>query len=409
MVNIDDVKNITIVGAGFMGYGIAHVALMAGFDKIVINDINQESLDNAAEQIEIGIKKCEEMGKLGENINFEILISRLVKELDLKKALDNADLIIEAVPERLDLKLGVYKKLGEFAPRNAILASNTSLMSITKLGEASGRPEKVVGMHFIPPIISSRLIEITKGEKTTNESIDICYAVGNKLPCVSGDRFIARIEKESPGFILNRLLTAIGLYFAWVAEHALEKGIPWEQLDADIVVDEDAMGLCELYDYIGLDICYDAFNYLREALSPDFTISEVFAQKVREGNLGAKSGRGFYEWPKRGRHFFEWTKEWRPKIDRSKKAGLLDFDTIIAIEINEGCKLLEKGIVSGYKVIDDVMFIGSREKWPGPFATGKRDYKNLCVKLVDLAEKTGKNFFKPCSLMRSGGFLKMKK
>jgi len=158
-----------------------------------------------------------------------------------------------------------------------------------------------------------------------------------------------------------------------------------------------------------LDICYDAFNYLREALSPDFTLSEVFTQKVREGNLGAKTGKGFYEWPKKGRHFFEWTKEWRPKVDRSKKAGLLDFDMIIAIEINEGCKLLEEGIVSGYKVIDDVMFIGSREQWPGPFATGKRDYKNLCVKLENLAEKTGKNYFKPCDLMRSGDFLKMRK
>ncbi|MHA2430056.1 MAG: 3-hydroxyacyl-CoA dehydrogenase NAD-binding domain-containing protein [Promethearchaeota archaeon] len=118
MVNINNIKNITIVGAGFMGYGIAHVALMAGFDKIVINDIKQESLDNAAEQIETGIKKCEEMGKLGEGTNVEFLISRLVKELDLKKAVDNADLIIEAVPERFDLKLAVYKKLGEFAPRN---------------------------------------------------------------------------------------------------------------------------------------------------------------------------------------------------------------------------------------------------------------------------------------------------
>lgn len=409
MVNINNIKNITIVGAGFMGYGIAHVALMAGFDKIVINDIKQESLDNAAEQIETGIKKCEEMGKLGEGTNAEILISRLVKELDLKKAVDNADLIIEAVPERFDLKLAVYKKLGEFAPRNAILASNTSMMSITKLGEASGRPEKVVGMHFIPPIISSRLIEITKGEKTTNESMDICCAVGNKLPCVSGDRFIARIEKESPGFILNRLIATTGLYFMWVAEQALEKGIPWEQLDADIVVGENAMGLCELYDYIGLDICYDAFNYLRNALSPDFTLNDVLAQNVREGNLGAKTGKGFYEWPKKGRHFFEWTKEWRPKVDRSKKAGLLDFDMIIAIEINEGCKLLEEGTVSGYNVIDDVMFIGSREQWPGPFATGKRDYKNLCDKLENLAEETGKNYFRPCDLMRSGDFLKMRK
>lgn len=409
MFDINNIKNITIVGTGFMGYGIAHVALLGGFDKVIIHDIKMEALDKAAEQIEIGIKKCEELGKLSEELTADILISRLIKELDLKRAVENADFIIEAVPERLDLKREVFKKLGEYSPKNTILASNTSFMDISELGEASGRPEKVIGMHFLPPIIASRVIEVTKGEKTSNETMDICAAVGEKLPCISGDRYIARIEKWRPGFVLNRLLCTVGLYFSAVAEQALEKGIPWEQLDADIAVDEDSMGLCELWDYIGLDVAYDSMIYLKEALSPDFTASEVFIQRYEEGNLGAKTGKGFYEWPKKGRYFLEWTKEGRPKIDKSKKAGLLDLETMIAIEINEGCKLIEEGVVSGYKVIDDIMYIGSREQWPGPFGMGKRNYKNLCTKLEDLAEKTGKNYFKPCDLMKSGDFIKMRR
>ncbi len=409
MVDISNIKNISIVGTGFMGYGIAHVALLAGFDKVIIHDIKMESLDKATEQIEIGIKRCEELGKLSEGLTAEILMSRLVKELDLKRAIENTDFIIEAVPERLGLKREVYKKLGEYAPKNTIIASNTSFMDISELGKASGRSEKVVGMHFLPPIIASRVIEVTKGEKTSNESMDICAAVGETLPCISGDRYIARIEKWRPGFILNRLLCTVGLYFSWVAEQAIDKGIPWEQVDADVAVGEDSMGLCETWDYIGLDVAYDSMNYLKDTLSPDFTAGEVFTQKYEEGNFGAKTGKGFYEWPKKGRYFLEWTKEGRPKVDRSKKAGLMDLETIIALEINEGCKLIEEGVVSGYKVIDDVMYIGSREQWPGPFAAGKRNYKNLCVILEDLAEKTGKNYFKPCDLMKSGDFLKMRR
>jgi len=409
MTDISNIKNIIVVGAGFMGYGIAHVALLAGFDKVFLSDIKKESLDNAAKQIEIGLSKCEELRRLPEGTTTKSLMARLVKELDLKKAVENADFIIEAVPERLDLKIEIYKKLGEYAPKNTPIASNTSLMDISKLGAASGRPEKVVGMHFIPPIIASRLIEVTKGNKTSNETWDICSAVGEKLPCVSGDRFIARIEKWSPGFILNRLLGTVGIYFNWIAEQAVEKGIPWEQLDADIALDEDSMGLCETWDYIGLDVMYDATNYLKENLSPDFTISRVFQEKVENGELGAKTGKGFYEWPKGGRYFFEWTKEWRPKTDRSKKAGILDLETIIAIQINEGCKLLQEGVISGYKIVDDIINIGSREQWPGPFITGKRNYENLCVKLEELAKDSGKDYFKPCDLMKSGEFLKMKK
>lgn len=409
MTDIGNIKNITIVGTGFMGYGIAHVAVLAGFDKVILNDINNDSLENAVKQIEIGLKTCEELEKLPEGTTTKSLMKILIKELDLKKAVENTDFIIEAIPERLDLKLDIYKKLGKFAPKNTIIASNTSFMDISKLGEASGRPDRVVGMHFIPPIIASKLIEVTKGNKTSNETFEKCAAIGEKLPCSSGDRFIAQIEKWSPGFILNRLLCSVGLYFSFVAEQALEKGIPWEQLDADTALDEDSMGLCETWDYIGLDVAYDSMNYLKDNLSPDFTTSRVFLERVERGELGAKTGKGFYEWPKGERYFFEWMKEFRPKTDRSIKAGLLDLETIIAIEINEGCKLLEEGVISGYKTVDDVMHIGSREQWPGPFMTGKRMYENLCVKLEELANASGKDYFRPCNLMKSGEFLKMRK
>jgi len=409
MIDISNIKNITIVGAGFMGYGIAHVALLADFDKVILNDVKEESLSNATKQIEVGISKCEELGRLPVSTNTKNLMDRLGRELDLKKAVEDADFIIEAIPEKLELKLELFKKLGEYAPQNTILASNTSFMDISKLGNVSRRPDRVVGMHFIPPIIASRLIEVTKGNETSKETWDICSKIGEKFPCISGDRFIARIEKWSPGFILNRLLCALGLYWAYVAEQAVKEGVPWEQIDADIALDENSMGLCETWDYIGLDVLCDSMHYLKESLSPDFAVRGIFSEKVEKGELGAKTGKGFYEWPKGERYFFEWTKEWRPKTDRSKKARLLDLQTIIAVEINEGCKLIEEGVISGYKIVDDVINIGSREEQPGPFITGKRNYTNLCVKLEKLAKISGMSYFNPCDLMKSGKFLEMRK
>lgn len=409
MVDISNIKNFTVVGTGFMGYGIAHVALLAGFDKVVIQDISKDNLDHSAKQIEIGIRRCKEMGKFMEGSTADDLMGRLVKELELKKAVEDADFIVEAVPEIMETKQEIFEKLGKYAPEHAVLATNTSMMSITKIGEPSGRLEKVVGMHYIPPIIASRVIEVTRGKHTSDETMDICAAIGQKLPCIDGERFIVRIDKESPGFILNRLLSAIILYFGWIAERALKIGILWEHLDADISTSEDSWGLAEILDYIGLDIVYQASEYNEQALSPDFAPTPHLIEFTKIRNLGAKTGKGFYEWPKGERYFFEWLDQWRPKRDRSKKAGLLNLETIMAIQLNEGCKLLEEGVVSGYKIVDDVITIGTRRQLIGPFASGKRNFEKWSAILEDLAEKTGKSYFKPCELMKSGGFVKMRK
>ena len=409
MLDINDIKNIVIVGTGFMGYNIAHVCLMAGFEKVILYDIKMEIIENAAKQIEIGLKRCESMGKLGEGVTTDALMERLVKEVELEKAVKNADYIIEAAPEIMKVKQEVFKKLGEYAPPHAIIATNTSMMSISKIAEHSGRPEQVIGMHFFAPVIDNRLIEVIKGNKTSNDALDIGVAVGQKLPCYRGKRLIARIEKESPGHISNRALGTLGLYFSWIAEQALEKGISYEQIEADISDSEEDWGFFEYFDYIGLDVCYFALKVLEESLSPDFTPPKFLKELVEAGNLGAKTGKGFYEWPKGERYFFEWTKEGRPKIDKSQKAGMLDLELVLAIQLNEGCKLLEEGIAKGYKFIDDVLFAGLRDQIPGPFTTGKRNYQKWSKMLEDLAEKSGKNYFKPCDLMKSGGFIKMKK
>jgi len=396
MGDISNLKTFVVIGAGTMGREIAQVALMAGFDKVVLNDINQIALNEALKYIEIGLKKLEAKGKLNESFTTEQFLSKLVIESDLIKAIEKADFIVEAIPEKMDLKQDLFKKLGQYAHEHTVLATNTSTMSITKIAEGCKRPDKVVGMHYFIPVPLLRLIEVIKGEKTSEETMEICISVGKKLPSIKGIRYIARIEKESPGFIVNRLNIAGAMYLDWLLDSAMEKGIPWGSIDADVAA-LGQLGPIAKWDYLGLDTIYNTFKYFEEVLSPDFAPGKVLTQLVNEGNLGRKTRKGFYEW----------TEDGKPMINKAEKANLFNNEIFMALELNEGCRLLEKDIVSGYKVIDDTMLAGMTI--PGPFGPGKRNYDNWSQLLEDFVKTTGKEYFKPCDLMKSGAFLKMRK
>lgn len=395
MVDISNINTIAVIGAGLMGYGIAQVSLMAGFEKVILNDISIEKIEEGAKNIENSLKKVEAEGKLEPGITPDILMSRLVKEVDLETAVKEADFVIEAIPEEIHLKQELFEKLGRFAPEHAILASNTSTMSITDIAKLSERVDKIVGMHFFIPL-RMRLIEVIKGEETTDDTANICVEVGKRLPCIRGPRLVMLIDKESPGFIVNRLSIAGNMYLLWLVDQAYEKGITAEQLDAD-VGSFVSMGIYEIFDQLGLDVIYHTSKYFEEVLSPDFKPGKVLTQLVKEGNLGRKTGKGFYNY-KDGRIV---------KNPDVEKTGMLDLNTLLAIQTNEGCRLLTEGIVSGYKQIDEAMLTGLGT--PGPFSPARRNYKEWCKLLEDLAETTGKSYFKPCELMQSGGFLKMRK
>jgi enoyl-CoA hydratase/3-hydroxyacyl-CoA dehydrogenase len=372
---------------------------MAGYEKVFLNDVSLEIIDKGIGWMinnpETGLKNLESNGKLGQGLTYRNLLERLIKETDLKKAVKNADYVIEAVSEVMEIKKDVYKKLGEFTSKDTVLASNTSSMSITKLGEASGKPEKVIGMHFFSPV-RNELIEITKGDKTSNESIDIGIAVGETLPATEGKRVIITLDKETPGHIANRVVGAIGPYYNWIFDQALEKKIPFEQIDAD-TSDFGGLGICTMIDGIGVDTVYNVMKYFEETLSPDFAPSQVLVDMVENGNLGLKTGKGFYEW----------VQGELPERNLSKKAGLVDFEIFLAQQLNEGCRLLEQGIVKNYKMIDKAVNIGYR--MPGPFIMNKNNYEKLSKKLEEAAILTGKSYLKPCKLMKSGEFLTMRK
>lgn len=389
-----DVKNIVIIGAGLMGHNAGQIFLMGGYNVTLV-DIKDEFVDNGVAKIDEGLKKLEAKGKLGEGVSAADLMGNLKKSIDTSSAVKDADFVLEAVVELMDIKKQVFKTCDENAPAHCILATNTSTMSITEIATATNRPDKVIGMHFFNPPILMRLVEIIAGEKSSDEAMDIGVQVGQSLPCLRGKRFVPKVLKDRPGFIVNRMNAPVQIYMNWVFDQAAEKGIPWEQIDGD-AGSLMPMGPCELTDYVGLDTMFHVGNYYTETLSPNFKPGKVLTKMVEDKKLGRKTAQGFYDWSKG-----------RPKIDKSQKAGLFSVETSMAIMLNEGCRLLEEKVVSGFKVIDEANMAGMNT--PGPFAAGKKQFEKWAKILEELADKTGMEYLKPCELMKTGGFVSMRK
>ncbi|MFX0021628.1 MAG: 3-hydroxyacyl-CoA dehydrogenase family protein [Candidatus Hermodarchaeota archaeon] len=395
MIKTNPIKKIAVIGAGTMGHEIAQVALMGGMEDVILNDINSEILESAVVKIQNGLKKLETKGLLKEGFTVSSLLKNLKTEIDLKKATSQVDYIFEAIPEKMKLKQELFEKLGRFAPKHAILATNTSTMSITKIASLSGRPDKVIGCHFFTPIILLRLIEIIKGRETSEKTVDITKKLCSQLPALKGKRFLPVLQKESPGFIVNRLTLGTSAYINWLLDFAMEKSIPLENLDAD-VKEIMKIGPFAKWDYLGLDVIYNTLKYFEKVVSTDFTPGKTLTRLVNEGKLGRKTGEGLFKWIKG-----------KPLINLDTKANILDLELFMAIQLNEGCKLLEEEVVSGYKIIDDTMLAGM--DMPGPFGMGKRKYENWVKLLDDFVRESNLHYFTPCELMKSGKFIQMRK
>lgn len=393
--DINNIKTIAVIGAGTMGHEIAQVALMAGFKNVILNDLSKEILDKAVIKINNGLKRLENKGRLTQGQTASHLKENLETQVNLKKAISNADFIFEAIPEIMELKQDLFYELGKYSPTRTVLATNTSTMSITKIASTSGRSDKVIGCHFFTPIVVLRLIEIIKGKETSDETVKITKEVCQTFPALKGKRFLPVLEKESPGFIVNRLIIGTSLYLNWLLDYVMEECIPLEQVDADAHTLTE-LGPFAKWDYLGLDVIHNVLSYFAKVLSTEFAPGRTLTKLVNEGNLGRKTGNGLFKWV-----------GGKPLMNTDKKAGLFDIELFMAIQLNEGCKLLEEGIVSGYKMIDDTMVAGM--DMPGPFGPGKRNYKKWAGLLEEFVNKSGLSYVKPCKLMKSGNFIKLRK
>jgi enoyl-CoA hydratase/3-hydroxyacyl-CoA dehydrogenase len=397
-IKVVDVKNILVLGAGLMGSGIAQVSLMAGYNVKLV-DIKDEFVNGGYAKIEKGLKKLESKNALGEGVTAADVLARCEKSIDLASAVKDVDFVVEAVIEKMDIKKQVCKTVMENGPSHVIYASNTSTMSITEIGKDSGAPERVCGMHFFNPVPLMRCIEVIKGEATTDETFNTAMEVAGKLPCLRGARYIAPVLKDRPGFIVNRMNAPVIIYLHWAFDEAKKRGIPWERLDAD-AGGKMPMPPCVLTDFTGIDTNYHIMNYYKETLSPDFEPGEVITELYEKGDFGQKTGKGFYDWSQ-GRDAI------MAKIKEAEPAGIFNLNTLFAIMLNEGCRILDEGIASGYKIIDDANMAGMNA--PGPFGAGKKNYEEWAKVLEELADKTGKEYLRPIDLMKSGKFTKMRK
>jgi enoyl-CoA hydratase/3-hydroxyacyl-CoA dehydrogenase len=395
MNNLYNIKQIAVIGAGTMGHEIAQVALMGGFKSVILNDLNNDILEKAFYKIKNGLERLEVKEKLREGFTAESLMKNLEMQVDLKKAVSHADFVFEAIPEIMKLKQNLFMKLGKLTPEHTILATNTSTMSITEIASSSGRSDRVIGCHFFTPIVVLRLIEIIKGKETSEKTADLTKKVCQEFPALKGKRVLPILEKESPGFIVNRLTIGTALYLDWLLDYAMKNDIPLEQLDAD-AKDLMEIGPFARWDYLGLDVIYNVLKYFEKTVSPDFSPGQTLSKLVNEGRLGKKTGEGLFTW-----------KEGKAIIDKTKRAGLLNLELLMAIQLNEGCRLLEEKIVSSYKMIDDTMVAGMDT--PGPFGMGKKNYEKWVKLLEDFVEESKLTYLTPCNLMKSGKFIQMRK
>ncbi|MFN2532552.1 MAG: 3-hydroxyacyl-CoA dehydrogenase family protein [Pyrinomonadaceae bacterium] len=280
------VTTVAVVGAGTMGHGIAQVSAAAGF-PVALAEVDREALARGIAAIGKNLAKGIQLGKLTEADSDRIL--QLIQGTTRLEELAENDLIIEAAPERLDLKRDILRRLEQATDREFIFASNTSSLSITKIASGSRQPENVVGMHFFNPVHIMRLLEIVVGEKTGAETVESVSEVGKRM------RKHPIIVKDVPGFASSRLGIALGLE----AMRMLEQGVASAR-DIDTAMElgyNHPMGPLKLTDHVGLDVRLDIAEYLyRELGSETFRPPEVLRRLVTEGKLGKKTGEGFYDW-----------------------------------------------------------------------------------------------------------------
>jgi len=290
-VIIMEVKKVAVLGAGLMGHGIAQVAAQVAKYEVNLRDIKQEFIDNGMRMINNSLQRFLKKGVVTEAEVKEVL-ARIHPMLDMKGTVADADLIIEAVPEKVEIKKSVFAEVDKFAKPEAIIASNTSSISITEIASATNRAEKVCGMHFFNPPQLMKLIEIIRGAKTSDETVATIAGAAKKM-----NKETVVVKKDSPGFIVNRILIpalneAIFLVHEGIADpedidKAITLGLNWP------------MGPIKLLDYLGLDTTLSIAELLRDDLDPKYRPCPLLRQMVRAGLLGRKTGRGFYDWTKK--------------------------------------------------------------------------------------------------------------
>jgi enoyl-CoA hydratase/3-hydroxyacyl-CoA dehydrogenase len=337
LVRVEDIKVFTVVGAGTMGHGIAELAAMAGF-RVYLADINMDILSRALDRIRWSLGKLYEKGVVRESV--DVIMSRITPVVsvrpdgswssELASALAESQFMIEAVPEDLRLKQALFEFADRHASPDAILATNTSSLPITEIAQATRRPERVVGMHFFNPPVLMKLVEVIRGARTSDETIAVTVEVARRL----GKTPIV-VNKDIPGFIVNRILGRLFNTACYVVERGLATV---EEVDATVFYTLGfPMGIFELADYSGIDVFHLVSTAMAERGVRGLPC-RLFEEKYKSGKLGVKSGEGFYKYPEPGKFV-------KP-AHRRELAGKVDPALLLSLAVNEAAYMLREGIAS---------------------------------------------------------------
>lgn len=285
-MNANDIQSAAVLGAGTMGHGIAQVLAMSGIATRLF-DVDSAAVDRGIEAIGKNLQKGVEKGKVTAEACDDAL-AKLSGSNVMSSAVDSVQLVVEAVPEKLELKQQIFEELGQRLRSGVLLATNTSSLPITKVAEVTQAPERVVGMHFFNPVHIMKLVEVVETEHSSDEAVRCAMDLARRM----GKEPIR--VKDAPGFASSRLGLVIGLEAMRMVESGVASA---EDIDKAMTLGYGfPMGPLKLTDLVGLDVRLSIANFLKEELGPGFEPPRILIDKVERGELGKKSGKGFYDW-----------------------------------------------------------------------------------------------------------------
>ncbi|WP_135303291.1 3-hydroxyacyl-CoA dehydrogenase/enoyl-CoA hydratase family protein [Haloarcula amylovorans] len=385
-MDFEDIGTVAVLGAGNMGHGIAEVAALAGY-QVQMRDIKEEFVQDGYDNIEWSLNKLAEKDQLTQEEANEAL-DRVTALVDVEDAVSDADVVIEAVPEKMEIKKDVYTDVEKYAKDDAIFATNTSSLSITELSEVTERPEQFCGMHFFNPPVRMQLVEVISGEYTADETLDTIEELAEAF-----DKTPVRVRKDSPGFIVNRILVPLMNEACWLVHDDVAT---IEEVDSTTKFDIGLpMGSFELSDQVGNDVGLHVLEYMHEMLGDAYEPCPLLERKVDSEELGKKTGKGFYDYDDGG-------------ADIPTDAGRDDVENrLLAVMANEVGKLVENDVAPVADIDEAVMLGGGFPEGPAKLAD-KAGLDSLVETLEVVHEETGQERYEVSDGLRSaaeaGGF-----
>jgi enoyl-CoA hydratase/3-hydroxyacyl-CoA dehydrogenase len=377
-MELDEVETIAVLGAGNMGHGIAEVAALAGYD-VTLRDIKEEFVQNGYEQIEWSLGKLAEKEQISED-EADAALDRVTPLVDLGEAVSNADVIIEAVPEKMEIKKDVYADVEANAPDHAVFATNTSSLSITELSEVTERPEQFCGMHFFNPPVRMQLVEVISGAHSSDETLDLIEDLAEAM-----GKTPVRVHKDSPGFIVNRILVPLMNEAAWTVESG---DATIAEVDSTTKFDIGLpMGSFELADQVGIDVGFHVLEYMHEVLGDAYEPCPLLAEKVEAEELGKKTGKGFYDYEDGGADVP--TDQTREDVKHR----------LLAVTANEVAGLIQNDVADADAIDEAVMLGAGFPNGPARMADDA-GLATLVETLDELHEETGEERYETVEHLR---------